>query len=450
MTAPAAIIASFVQPAARLAMGDTVGGAVGGFEAILAMLQGGADGKPVEGPDPAAETETETETETQAGTGDLAALLGQSGAAGWLTQSLSQSPIRQGAEEPMTGGGSRTIKAAISVATVGVSTEAAATEATGLDTLLARQAAEKVDPALLQRREPVSSQQPLPVPAPTPTVPAEDPAIAVAAAQTMLQSATEPASAMAETVAAQTVMTPTVMTPPVETKPATPTRKVSSAGEAKTAKVEAAEAGPTATSVADVKETLPSGDGELAPVELVAREADAPDTPARTTDATAQAITAKLEALSAGATALAAQVRGAPETVAKLAAGILDKLEGQATRFDLQLDPHGLGKVDVSVEIGADGKLTAQLGFDSAVGLSELRGRAQELRTALEQAGFNLAEGALSFDFSGESRRETAGGQADRTDQAGKAFAQAQGALDEELAAIPTRYQARRGLDLLI
>ena len=445
MTAPAAIIASFVQPAARLAMGDTVGGAVGGFEAMLAMLQGGADGKPAEGPDPAAETEPETQAET----GDLAALLGQSGAAGWLTQSLSQSPIRQGAEEPMTGGGSRTIKAAISVATAGVSTEATTTEATGLDTLLARQAPEKVDPAL-QRREPVSSRQPLPVPAPTPTVPAEDPAIAVAAAQTMLQSANEPAPAMAETVAAPTVMTPTVMTPPVETKPATPTRKVSSAGEAKTAKVEAAEAGPTATSVADVKETLLSAGDELAPVELVAREADAPDTPARTADATAQAITAKLEALSAGATAFAAQVRGAPETVAKLAAGILDKLEGQATRFDLQLDPHGLGKVDVSVEIGADGKLTAQLGFDSAVGLSELRGRAQELRTALEQAGFNLAEGALSFDFSGESRRETAGGQADRTDQAGKAFAQAQGALDEELAAIPTRYQARRGLDLLI
>jgi hypothetical protein len=438
MTAPAAIIASFVQPAASLAMGDTVGGAVGGFEAILAMLQGGADGKPGEGLDPAAETETQSET------GDLAALLGQSGAAGWLTQSLSQSPIRQGAEEPMTGGGSRTIKAAISVATAGVSTEAATTEATGLDTLLARQAPEKVDPALLQRREPVSGQQPLPVPAPT--FPAEDPAIAVAAAQAMLQSANEPASAMAETVAV-----PTVMTPPVETKPATPTRKVSSAGDAKAAKVQAAEAGPTATSVADVKETLLSGDDELAPVELVAREAEAPDTPARTADATAQAITARLEAVAAGATAFAAQVRGAPETVAKLAAGILDKLEGQATRFDLQLDPHGLGKVDVSVEIGADGKLTAQLGFDNAVGLSELRGRAQELRSALEQAGFNLAEGALSFDFNGERRQQQAtDGQSDRTEQAGKAFARAQGALDEELAATPTRYQARRGLDLLI
>lgn len=433
MTAPAAIIASFVQPAARLAMGDTVGGAVGGFEAILAMLQGGADGEPAEGTDPALETETSAES------GDLAALLGQSGAAGWLTQSLSQSPTRQGAEEPMASGGSRTIKAAIA----GVSTEATATEANGLDSLLARQAPEKVDPALLQRLQAVSGQQPMQVPAST--VPVEDTAIAVAAAQAMLQSANAPASAMAETVAA-----PTVMTPPAEAKPAPPTRKVSSAGEAKAAKVEAAETAPTATSVAEVNETLLSGDDALAPVELVAREAEAPDTQARTADATAQAITARLEALSAGATSLAAQVRGAPETVAKLAAGILDKLEGQATRFDLQLDPHGLGKVDVSVEIGADGKLTAQLGFDSAVGLSELRGRAQELRTALEQAGFNLAEGALSFDFSGDRRRETADGQADRTDQAGKAFARAQGALDEDTAAIPTRYQARRGLDLLI
>lgn len=436
MTAPAAIIASFVQPAARLAMGDTVGGAVGGFEAILAMLQGGADGKPAEGTDPAPEIETSAES------GDLAALLGQSGAVGWLTQSLSQSPPRRNAEETVTADGGRNKGSLISTATAGASTEPA-TDAAGLDALLARQAPEAVNQALLTRGQPLTSQQPLPAPAP-----AEDPAIAVAAAQaqSMLQSAaSEPASAVAEPVAA-----PIVVGTPGETKPATPTRKVSSAGEAKAVRVEAAEAAPTATSVADVNETLLSADDALAPVELVAREAEAPDTQARTADATAQAITAKLEALSAGATSLAAQVRGAPETVAKLAAGILGKLEGQATRFDLQLDPHGLGKVDVSVEIGADGKLTAQLGFDSAVGLSELRGRAQELRTALEQAGFNLAEGALSFDFSGDRRRETADGQADRTDQAGKAFARAQGALDEDLAAIPTRYQARRGLDLLI
>ena len=139
------------------------------------------------------------------------------------------------------------------------------------------------------------------------------------------------------------------------------------------------------------------------------------------------------------------------ETVAKLAAGILDNLEGQSTKFDLQLDPPGLGKVDVSVEIASDGKLTAQLGFDSQLGLTELRGRAQELRAALEQAGFTLTDNALNFDFSGERRQQQAGDTRDsNSDQAGKAFARAMGSLDEELAAAPTRYQARRGLDLLI
>ena len=89
--------------------------------------------------------------------------------------------------------------------------------------------------------------------------------------------------------------------------------------------------------------------------------------------------------------------------------------------------------------------------LDSQLGLSELRGRAQELRTALEQAGFTLADNALNFDFSGERRQQQAADTRDSNSaQAGQAFARAMGSLDEELAAAPTRYQARRGLDLLI
>jgi hypothetical protein len=95
--------------------------------------------------------------------------------------------------------------------------------------------------------------------------------------------------------------------------------------------------------------------------------------------------------------------------VARLAADIARKLEGKTTRFDVQLDPLGLGKVDVSIEINADGRLTAALSFDSSQTAAELRGRAGELRQALEAAGFDLAEGGLSFDMNnpgGSSGRE--------------------------------------------
>lgn len=93
----------------------------------------------------------------------------------------------------------------------------------------------------------------------------------------------------------------------------------------------------------------------------------------------------------------AAPVRGSPETVANLAAQILKKLEGKSTRFDVQLDPHGLGKVDVRIEIGAQGRITAGMTFDNPQAAADVKARAAELQRALEQAGFDIS-GGISFD----------------------------------------------------
>lgn len=123
---------------------------------------------------------------------------------------------------------------------------------------------------------------------------------------------------------------------------------------------------------------------------------------------------------SAAPAALASQaVRGSPETVAHLAAQIIKKLEGQSTRFDVELNPQGLGKVDVRVEISAHGLLTASMLFDNAQSAQELKSRAAELQRALEQAGFDLS-GGLSFDVADHGRQH---GQAwqDQTDN-GRAF----------------------------
>ncbi|MDB5470695.1 MAG: hypothetical protein JWR84_2255 [Caulobacter sp.] len=496
MTAPAAIVASFVQPAARLAMGDSVGGAVGGFEALLAVLtqplQGGADGQATANGETAPETTPKTTSDTPADTGDLAALLGQSGAAAWLTQAMSQTaPKAEEAAAPVTCAAPQAKGPLVDIAQVlpqAAATEQSATEpaaprqsatqpsatdvftqaevettpADPLAALLHRQAPEAVDPAILERIKPVKGQtaaqtlQSLlpttPASAAPPviaSVPAEPVAAAAVAAQAL--ATVQPTADDGAQTVAETNPAPAVIAPPVEARAAVAPRKAASASDGKVAKAEAVDAKAAPVVIAAAEETAETVADDLAPAPVAAREAETSEAPAHSNDTSLQTLAAKLETVAAGAAALAAQVRGAPETVAKFAAGILDKLNGQSTKFDLQLDPHGLGKVDVSVEIGQDGKLTAQMGFDSAVGLNELRGRAQELRNALEQAGFSLAEGALSFDFSGERRQQqTADGQADRSDQAGKAFARALGALDDELAAAPTRYQARQGLDLLI
>ncbi|WP_297696999.1 flagellar hook-length control protein FliK, partial [Phenylobacterium sp.] len=94
----------------------------------------------------------------------------------------------------------------------------------------------------------------------------------------------------------------------------------------------------------------------------------------------------------------------APQTVAALAAQMIRKLDGRTTRFDVQLDPAGLGHVDVRVEIGAHGRITAALWFDNPQAARELAARADELAQALQQAGFDLT-GGLSFDVAGDRGR---------------------------------------------
>ena len=179
---------------------------------------------------------------------------------------------------------------------------------------------------------------------------------------------------------------------------------------------------------------------------------EAPETrqPALIAETRAQATQATAAAIDAAA------VRGSPETVAKMAADIVRKLDGQSTRFDLQLDPHGMGKVDVAIEIDRAGKLTAAMSFDSAQSAADLRGRAGELRLALEQAGFDIAEGGLTFDLSGQNAG-FGGREAGQQERAwnGRAFQRAQSGADDadlSLAATPSTPSrwTRSGVDIRI
>ena len=152
----------------------------------------------------------------------------------------------------------------------------------------------------------------------------------------------------------------------------------------------------------------------------------------------------------------AALVRGSPETVAHLASQILQRLDGQSTRFDIALTPQHLGRVDVRIEIGRDGALKARLSFDSPTAAHDLSARQSELRSALQSAGFDVSEGALSFDVA-------SGGQGGAGGDAGQAFAERgdnPGARQFQSIAeaadpspLPTAYglaAARGGLDIRV
>jgi flagellar hook-length control protein FliK len=100
--------------------------------------------------------------------------------------------------------------------------------------------------------------------------------------------------------------------------------------------------------------------------------------------------------------------RAGPQTVANLTAQIVRKLDGRSTQFDVQLDPLGLGKVDVRIAIGADGRMSAAMSFDSPQAAAELKARSAELQRAMEQAGFDVS-GGMSFDVASDRGQ---GGQA--------------------------------------
>jgi len=234
-----------------------------------------------------------------------------------------------------------------------------------------------------------------------------------------------------------------IKTARVEGAPISPPAPPSGSTKAEIVQMAAAAAGSGKD--ADAEERDPGAQGGAEPKAAPATDAGQP----------AQSFTNALNAQAANNPAALAHaatlVRGSPQTVANLAAQIAKKLDGRSTRFDVQLDPAGLGKVDVRVEIDAAGKMTAALNFDNQQAASELKSRAAELHRAMEQAGFDLS-GGLSFDVSsqdGQAQRQ--GGDAQPSFR-GRAFQAvldggADSAIDPQTA---YRQTARSGVDIRI
>jgi flagellar hook-length control protein FliK len=144
--------------------------------------------------------------------------------------------------------------------------------------------------------------------------------------------------------------------------------------------------------------------------------------------------------------------------VANLAAEIAKKLDGRSTRFDVELNPQGLGRVDVRMEIGASGRMTAAMTFDTPHAAAELRARSAELQRHLEQAGFDMS-GGLSFDVAGDRGHGRHAQQHQESDQGpafrGRAFQQAlatagDAAQSAVSGALNLRRSLRSGVDVRI
>lgn len=81
--------------------------------------------------------------------------------------------------------------------------------------------------------------------------------------------------------------------------------------------------------------------------------------------------------------------------------------QAQVDTFRMQLQPAELGRLEVKLKLGRDGSLKAHLIADKADTLTLLQKDQTQLQRALQQAGLNVDDGALSFDLRQQHHQDT-------------------------------------------
>lgn len=132
--------------------------------------------------------------------------------------------------------------------------------------------------------------------------------------------------------------------------------------------------------------------------------------------------------------ALPAQVR--PQTVTRLAAQIAQTAQGPASQFSLTLHPAELGGVQVKVQVDRNGGVSAILTFDNPQAAADLGARSDDLKAALNQAGFSVSDNGLSFNLSGQGQFGAGQGQTNPSPWGGRSFRAAAAGAEDLLAAV--------------
>ncbi|GAA6155106.1 flagellar hook-length control protein FliK [Pyruvatibacter sp. HU-CL02332] len=147
----------------------------------------------------------------------------------------------------------------------------------------------------------------------------------------------------------------------------------------------------------------------------------AASTPLQATDSAAPAPSVTVRAIVAASAQPGTPVQ--PQTPAReIAINMAKNLGNGTNRFEIRLDPAELGRIDVRMELGTDGRVQAHLTVDKPETLDMLQRDARSLEKALSDAGLDMENGTLSYsmrddgDGSGfADNRDTAEGTSDKT-----------------------------------
>ncbi len=88
--------------------------------------------------------------------------------------------------------------------------------------------------------------------------------------------------------------------------------------------------------------------------------------------------------------------------VNNVALQIAARAQNGAKRFDIQLDPPELGRIDVRLDVGKDGSVNTHIAVERSETLDLMQRDARALEKALNEAGLNMKEGNLQFSLKEE------------------------------------------------
>lgn len=166
----------------------------------------------------------------------------------------------------------------------------------------------------------------------------------------------------------------------------------------------------------------------------VAEIADAAPS-ASQTDSAAAANSAPIGRMTvtAGSSALTAPAQAAPQPAAEqVVLQVQRAVRDGVDRLTMQLKPASLGRVDIQMEVGFDGRLQAVISAERPETLNLLQRDARALTDALNDAGLQTDNGSLSFNLRGESGEHGGG---DGNEPSGLASASPADATDDAAAA---------------
>lgn len=147
----------------------------------------------------------------------------------------------------------------------------------------------------------------------------------------------------------------------------------------------------------------------------------AASTPLQASDSAAPAPSVTVRAIVAASAQPGTPVQ--PQTPAReIAINMAKNLGNGTNRFEIRLDPAELGRIDVRMELGTDGRVQAHLTVDKPETLEMLQRDARSLEKALSDAGLDMENGTLSYSMRDDgdasdfaANRDTAEGASDKT-----------------------------------